>query len=142
MNLELCRGRAGESTSIEELAMHRALAVHVRDRFLGPGVVRSARAGMVNTAVEVSLNYNSLAHADKRKPKEKSKDKPKPKPQDTLKPFNSMTVNNAESKTKNSISDMVTSPQRDKDGKENKKPDKISPKIISRQKQLRVSHDD
>jgi hypothetical protein len=37
--------------------MHRSLAVHVRNRFLGPGVVRSARAGMVATAVEVSLKF-------------------------------------------------------------------------------------
>lgn len=40
--------------------MHRSLAVHVRDRFLGPGVVRSARAGMVATAVEVSLKYPQI----------------------------------------------------------------------------------
>lgn len=38
--------------------MHRALAVHIRERFLGPGNVRSARASMVDTAVEVSLHYS------------------------------------------------------------------------------------
>ena len=53
----LCKGRASESTTIEELAMHRALAVHIRERFLGPANVRSARASMVDTAVEVSLHY-------------------------------------------------------------------------------------
>jgi hypothetical protein len=63
---ELCRGRASESTSIEELAMHRSLAVHVRDRFLGPGVVRSARAGMVATAVEVSLKYPQIKPVSKK----------------------------------------------------------------------------
>lgn len=38
--------------------MHRALAVHIRERFLGTGNVRSARASMVDTAVEVSLHYS------------------------------------------------------------------------------------
>ena len=58
MTIALCKGRASESTTIEELAMHRALAVHIRERFLGPGNVRSARASMVDTAVEVSLHYS------------------------------------------------------------------------------------
>jgi hypothetical protein len=46
--------------------MHRSLAVHVRDRFLGPGVVRSARAGMVATAVEVSLKYPQTRPVSKK----------------------------------------------------------------------------
>ena len=41
--------------------MHRALAVHLRERFLGPGIVRSARASMVDTAVEVSLQYSPMS---------------------------------------------------------------------------------
>ena len=43
--------------------MHRALAEHVRDRFLGRGVVTAARTSMVATAVEVSLKYSSQPKA-------------------------------------------------------------------------------
>ena len=43
--------------------MHRALAEHVRDRFLGRGVVAAARSSMVATAVEVSLKYPSQSKA-------------------------------------------------------------------------------
>ena len=43
--------------------MHRALAEHVRDRFLGRGVVAAARTSMVATAVEVSLKYPSQPKA-------------------------------------------------------------------------------
>ena len=129
---ELCRGRAGESTSIEELAMHRALAVHVRDRFLGPGVVRGARAGMVNTAVEVSLNYQSLACVGRSNHKPDTKDKPKP--------FHAKTQ--TQTKKQCPVKNIVASPQRDYDGKENKKPDKVSPRKMVVQKQLRVSHSD
>jgi hypothetical protein len=53
----LCRARSAGSTSIEELAMHRALTEHVREKFLLPGVIKSTRASMVSTAVEVSLKY-------------------------------------------------------------------------------------
>lgn len=43
--------------------MHRALAEHVRDRFLGRRVVTAARNSMVATAVEVSLKYPPMAQS-------------------------------------------------------------------------------
>lgn len=54
---ELCRARSSASSSVEELAMHQALAAHVREKFLLPGVIKTARASMIATAVEVSLKY-------------------------------------------------------------------------------------
>jgi hypothetical protein len=37
--------------------MHRALTEHIREKFLLPGVIKTTRASMVSTAVEVSLKY-------------------------------------------------------------------------------------
>jgi hypothetical protein len=54
---ELCKRRASTATTVEELAMHRALATHVHAALVPAGQVKRARAHMVEVAVETSLRY-------------------------------------------------------------------------------------
>ena len=55
--MELCKTRAASSSSIEEIAMHRALATYVHEFFVPAHQIKKARARMVEVAVESSLKY-------------------------------------------------------------------------------------
>ena len=55
--MELCKKRASSSSSIEELAMHRALATYVHEFFVPSHQIKKARGRMVEVAVESSLKY-------------------------------------------------------------------------------------
>ena len=55
--MELCKTRASSSSSIEEIAMHRALATYVHEFFVPAHQIKKARARMVEVAVESSLKY-------------------------------------------------------------------------------------
>ena len=52
---DLCKNRTGSAASVEELAMHRALAEHVRKNFSGFGNIEKIQQEMVAAATEVSL---------------------------------------------------------------------------------------
>ena len=52
---DLCKNRTSSATSVEELAMHRAIAEHVRKNFSGFGNIEKIQQEMVAAAIEVSL---------------------------------------------------------------------------------------
>ena len=80
--------------------MHRALAEHVRDRFLGRGVVTAARTSMVATAVEVSLKYSSQPKAQAEADAEEM-EKPSKQEQTESKTRQSLILNKESGNSKN-----------------------------------------
>jgi len=57
--VDLCRGRAQASTSIEDITMHRVLAEQVRKAFSGARNIESVQNSMVTAAIETSLKAHS-----------------------------------------------------------------------------------
>jgi hypothetical protein len=61
--MDLCKQRAGGAGSVEELAMHRALATYAHEFFIPGAQVKKARGKMVEVAVETSLRYIPIERA-------------------------------------------------------------------------------